>query len=131
MGVSAVWWSVRKTRSRRSYIYFSWDKKNTSAVKKISIPRKHLRGPIVSQTVCWHDSNDFNLIVFAYFDLIHESSEWLHWSRRIVAMMMQGNMGIGRRIRNSLDISLRDTSAIVWGMNIQDQEVEILEFRAY
>jgi hypothetical protein len=45
MGVSAVQWSVREARSRRSWIYFSWDKKNLSCVEEISISRKYRRGP--------------------------------------------------------------------------------------
>jgi hypothetical protein len=42
MRVSAVWWSVREAWSKRSWIYFSWDKKNPSYVEEISIPRKYL-----------------------------------------------------------------------------------------
>jgi hypothetical protein len=44
MGVSAVRWSVREARSRRSWIHFSWDKKPPSGVEEISIPKKYLRG---------------------------------------------------------------------------------------
>jgi len=38
-----------------------------------------------------------------------------------VAMMTKGNMGVGRRtMRNSLNISMRDTPGALWSLNIQE-----------